>query len=422
MENAERVTLANGIVAIAIANPTADIVAGRLFLRQAGQRVERPERAGLANLTATLLTKGTTSLSAAEIADKVESIGAGLGTDAASDYLQASFKTVSADFEPMLQLVAELLRAPSFPEREIELERSLAIQSIRAEKEQPFNVALRQLRAAMYPQHPYGLPLLGREETVARLGAPELRAYHQAHFRPDRLIVSLAGNLTPDRAFAAVEAAFGDWPLPAEPAPSPENPPIAPRPEPCRCLQPQPTQQAIVMLGHLASSVTQDDYAALKLLNTYLGNGLSSRLFVELREKRGLAYDVSAFYPTRLDPSQFVAYMGTAPENVAIAIQGLQQEIDRLCEAPLPEPEWQVACNKLLGQYALGKQSNAQVAQLYGWYETLGLGLEFDRQFQERVAATTATEAHAAAHRHLAGAPFISLVGPPEAIAGEETP
>lgn len=418
MENVTRTVLANGLTAIAIANPVADIVAGRIFLRRAGQRVERPQQAGISNLVATLLPKGTASRSAAAIAESVESIGASLGTDAASDYLQLSFKTVSADFEAILQLAGDLLRSPAFPEREVELERSLVLQSIRAEQEQPFNVALRQLRGAMYPEHPYGKPLLGRADTVGNLTPDDLRIYHQTYFRPERTIVSLAGNITPARALAAIEAVFGDWTV-ASHAPSAS---AANRPEigPQRCLHPQPTQQSIVMLGYLASEVESPDYAALKLLNTYLGNGLSSRLFVELREKRGLAYDVSAFYPTRLDPSQFVVYMGTAPENTAIACEGLYREVDRLQAAPLPEDEWQIARNKLLGQYALGKQSNAQVAQLYGWYETLDLGIGFDRQFQERVAAVSATDAWQVARRHFSGEPYISLVGPPEAIALED--
>jgi predicted Zn-dependent peptidase len=103
------------------------------------------------------------------------------------------------------------------------------------------------------------------------------------------------------------------------------------------------------MLGYPGSSVQEDDYAVLKLLSTYLGNGLSSRLFVELREKRGLAYVVSAFYPTRLDSSQFVIYMGTAPQNTAIAVSGLRQEAERLYKVTLSEGELQSAKNKLLG-------------------------------------------------------------------------
>ena len=109
--------------------------------------------------------------------------------------------------------------------------------------------------------------------------------------------------------------------------------------------------------------------------------GLSSRLFVELREKQGLAYDVSAFYPTRLGRSQFVAYIGTAPQNIPIALAGLQKELLRMTTTPLSEQELQVCKNKILGQYALGKQTNGQIAQAYGWYEVLGLGVAFDGGF-----------------------------------------
>ncbi len=170
------------------------------------------------------------------------------------------------------------------------------------------------------------------------------------------------------------------------------------------------------MLGYLAAAVKSPDYAALKLLNTYLGNGLSSRLFVELREKRGLAYEVSAFYPTRLDASHFVAYMGTAPENTAIAIVSLRAEVDRLCQTILSPEELQAAKNKLLGQYALGKQTNAQIAQVLGWYEIIGLGIEFDDKFTDAVAAVTLEEAQAVACRYFSE-PYLSVVGPAEQVS-----
>ncbi|MBE9126993.1 insulinase family protein, partial [Coleofasciculus sp. LEGE 07081] len=186
-------------------------------------------------------------------------------------------------------------------------------------------------------------------------------------------------------------------------------------PHPCQVVTPQETQQSIVMLGYLASAVKSEDYATLKLLNTYLGNGLSSRLFVELREKRGLAYDVSAFYPTRQSASTFAVYMGTAPENTAIAIAGLRGEVERLGTTTLTTQELQTAKNKLLGQYALGKQTNAQLSQIYGWYETLGLGIEFDNQFQQDVAAVTPDMAQAVANRYFSE-PYVSLVGPAEVV------
>jgi zinc protease len=406
-------TLPNGMTLLISENPAADIISARFFVR-AGSRYEPLAKAGLSHLLAAVITKGTERLNSQEIAERVESVGAGLGTDAAADYCLLSLKTVSSDFGEMLDLVAELMRSPSFPESEVELERKLTLQGIRSMQEQPFAIANVQLRRSMYPSHPYGLPNLGTETTVATLGREDLLDYHQTYFRPDNLIVSIAGRITPEQAIAQVESTFGDWQAPETKLVRQD--PVTITPDPQRLVTVQDTQQAIVMLGYLAGAVDSSDYAALKLLTTYLGNGLSSRLFVELREKRGLAYEVSAFYPTRLDTSHFVAYIGTAPENTAIALDGLKQEVDRLCETVLTDEELQSAKNKLLGQYALGKQTNAQIAQTYGWYETLGLGVAFDDLFQQQIAEVTAAAAQTAAQRFLMQ-PYVSLVG--SAIAAE---
>lgn len=414
-----RRVLNNGITVLVIENPSADIIAARLFLK-AGTRWESREKAGLSHLLSAVLTKGTERLSSLDIAERVESIGASLGTDAASDYFLLSLKTVSSDFADMLSLAAELMRSPTFPEAEVELEQRLTLQAIRSQQEQPFTVAFDQLRQAMYGQHPYALSGLGTEETVSQLTRQDLQEYYETHFRPDNLVISIAGRITPDEAVALVEESFGDWSAGSKQRPTLNFPAIAGQsngtsPTEHRVTTPQETQQSIVMLGYLAPSLqahgTMTDYAALKLLNTYLGNGLSSRLFVELREKRGLAYEVSAFYPTRLNTSHFVTYMGTAPVNTAIALDGLKTEIERLRTTPLTSEELQTAKNKLLGQYALGKQTNSQLAQIFGWYETLELGVEFDTRFQEEVAAVTAETAQSAALRCFETA-YISLLGP----------
>jgi predicted Zn-dependent peptidase len=146
-----------------------------------------------------------------------------------------------------------------------------------------------------------------------------------------------------------------------------------------------------------------------------LGNGLSSRLFVELREKRGLAYEVSAFYPTRLENSQFVAYIGTASQNTGTALAGLRHECERLASVAITADELAICKSKLLGQYALGKQTNGQIAQVYGWYEVMGLGLEFDRQFVEAIASVTADDVQNVAKKYLV-TPAISIVGSAEAL------
>ncbi|WP_055077587.1 pitrilysin family protein [Pseudanabaena sp. 'Roaring Creek'] len=407
----DRLVLSNGIVVLVTENPTVDIIAARCFFA-GGEMVETSEKSGLTHLAASLMTRGTTRYSSLEIAEQVESIGASLGTECSSDYFLLSLKTIAADFQDMLSLGAEILRSPSYPDSELDLERRLTIQSIRAQQERPLTIAYEGLQHLMYGDHPYGFSSLGTELSVSNLTRQDLVDFHHTYLRPDRMVVSIAGNISPDRAIAMVEEAFGDWQNPSQSfaidTPSPNFQPLLVTHE-------QDTQQAIVMIGYPAPSVSSPDYAALKIISTYLGNGLSSRLFVELREKRGLAYEVSAFYPTRLDTSQFVAYIGTASHNTGTALTGLRHECERLATVPITEAELAVCKSKLLGQYALGKQTNGQIAQVYGWYEVMGLGLEFDRQFVEAIEAVTEADVQQAAQKYF-GTPAISVIGSAEAL------
>jgi zinc protease len=403
-----RSQLANGITVLTIANPTADIVSGRFFM-PAGSRWEAPEHAGLAQLLTSVLMKGTEQLSALEIADRVESVGAGLGADTTTDYLKLSLKTVKSDLVDIFKLAGEILRTPSFPEAQVELERKLILQAIKSQTEQPFNNAYRQLRTALYGEHPYSRSALGTATTIGQITRQDLVNYHQTHIRPDRLIISLAGRITPDEAIDLVTQVFGDWKVPETALPILTHQSVNTIPQ--YQVEQQSTQQAIVMLGYLAPAIHDPDCIALKLIDSYLSNGMSSRLFVELREKRGLAYDVSAFYPTRLDTSHFAVYMGTAASNTKIAVSGLRAEVDRLCLETLPAAELQTAKDKLLGQYALGKQTNGQLAQTYGWYELLGLSVDFDQQFSAAIQQLTSARLQTVADKYLTE-PYISIVSP----------
>lgn len=401
--------LGNGLTVLVIENPVADIVSARLLIK-AGTGREGRSQAGLFSLLSSLLTKGTRHLSSMDIAEQVESVGASVGTDAAADYSLVSLKTVTADFADILALVAEMIRYPSFPEAELDLEQRLTLQSLRSMKEQPFTLAFNALRAAMYGDHPYGLPGIGTEESVASLTRQDLEQAHQTFYRPDNSVMVMVGRIDPAHAIALAEQYLGDWVAPAT-----DLPPLAYPAVPTSATHAaiaQPTNQSIILVGYPAPAVDDPAYAALKLISTYLGSGLSSRLFVELREKRGLAYDVSAFYPTRLSASQFVTHMGTAPANQAIALEGLRYETERLGQEGLSKDDLEASKNKLLGQYALGKQTNAQLGQLLGWYEVLGLGVEFDHEFQETVRAITPETIQAIAQQYLTD-PFTVVLGPP---------
>jgi zinc protease len=306
------------------------------------------------------------------------------------------------------------VQSPIFPEPELALERKLTLQAIRARQEQPIAIALQQLRQAIHPNHPYGLPGLGNLETVAQLQQGGLRQFHQHYFHPNTAVLSIAGNITSTAALNLAQNVLGNWQPHANTPPTDLSQNLAIKP--IQAIQVQPTQQSVVMLGYPAPRVHDPNYPALKLLYTYLCSGLSSRLFTELREKQGLAYEVSGFYPTRLHPTDFGVYLGTASENTTRALDLLKAELDRLSEQMLSDAAASATKSKLLGQYALGKQSNHQIANLYGLYEYLKLGADYDRQFVRQIESITPAQLQQVAIRYLRK-PFVSIVGPETAVS-----
>ncbi|NJL42638.1 MAG: insulinase family protein [Pseudanabaena sp. SU_2_4] len=176
-----RTVLANGIVVLVVENPTADIVATRCFFR-GGTCLESQHNAGISHLISSLLAKGTVNFSSQEIAEQVESIGASLGSEAAADYFLLSFKTIGADFAEILHLAAEILRSPTFPDSELELERRLILQAIASQQERPFSLAYDQLQPTIYGEHPYGRPVAGTRESIGSTTRDDLEGFHRRVF------------------------------------------------------------------------------------------------------------------------------------------------------------------------------------------------------------------------------------------------
>ena len=404
-----RIQLKNGIRLLVIENPVADIISAQFFWRGGASAVGAAQ-AGLANLTASVLTKGTTSRNAEKIAEEVESMGALLGAECAPDYLSLHLKSIAGDFAHLFHLASDIIRNPTFPQSEVDREQQLVVQSIRSQQERPFSVAFAPLRKTLFGEHPYGYSLAGTTESVTAMTQGDLREFHCNCLRPEQLTLAICGRISPTAAEQLVKDALGDWiaPIPAHPPHLPEFPTLVGA---NTLRNQQPTQQTIIIIGFRAPSVYSTDWVALKLLAVHLGGGLSSRLFVQLREKQGLAYEVSASYSPRRYAGPFTAYIGTAPDTAEQALAGLQQEITRLLDKPLTEDELQLAKGKILGQYALSKQTNGQLAQLLGWYESLELGIECDRLYPELIQNLDAFELQQVAERHLC-IPTVSVAGP----------
>ncbi|MGF1574603.1 MAG: M16 family metallopeptidase [Cyanophyceae cyanobacterium] len=418
-----RQALPNGLRILAAHNPAVDIAVVRLFL-PCGSHRDPLGQEGLSHLMSEVLSKGTQRSSSEQIAAQVESLGAAIGTDVTADYFEISLKCIASDLTAMLRLMAEILLEPIFPEDEVARERDQTLQAIQSQQERPFALAFDQLRQRLFSAHAYACSPLGHHQSVQGLQRQDLIAFHTTHMDPRQAVVAVIGPQPSDYLQAQIEAVFGFWSASSslsldlsEDAAALVLSQLSNPAQGCQILKTvQDTQQSMVMLGSRGSAAGSSDYAPLKLLATYLGNGLSSRLFVELREKRGLAYEVSAFFATRRDPAPFVAYMGTAWSNTAVALEGLQAELYRLTQIPLSAEDLARTQRKVLGQYALGKQTNAQIAQVLGWYEILGLGAEFDQTYPGLIQAVTVEQLFEVAQRYLSD-PVVSLVGPEQALA-----
>ena len=410
----QRLVLSNGIVLLVTHNPTSDIIAARLFL-QAGMLRENSSNWGLSHLVASVITKGTEQYNAQELAQVVESVGASLGTDSSSDYFLVSLKTVSEDFERIFELAAEILRSPTFPEKELNTERNVTLQGIKSRKEQSLANALRPLRQELHGEHPYAQTSYGVLETVEQIQSQDLHQFHRDYFRPDELVISIAGNITLEEAERFAQKYLGDWNNTTEAQPRV----VVKKPPKVTGLkflpQVRDSQQTTVAFGYPAASVHHPDYLGLKFLINYLCNGMSSRLFTELREKQGLAYEVSGFYPTRQDSTHLVTYLGTTPNKAEHACNEMQRELTRLAEGAMTADELAIAKRKWAGQYALGKQTNAQLAQIFGWYEILGLSENHDQVFLEEMKAYPLERVHEVAQNSLDHA-ICSIVGPEDSI------
>ncbi len=402
-----------GVTLVTLENRAADTVAARWFWPGGSSIDPKP---GIANLTASVLTRGTAGLDAIAIASQVESLGAGLAAETTPDYFEVSLKAVAADFVALWHLATQIVRSPTFPEAEVEREKKQMQQIIRSQQERPLAVCFEQQRQHLFAAHPYAQPLYGNCESVAAITQADLMAYHQQHLTPAGLIIVVVGHFETEAIYRLVEDTFSAWPRPhtSPPLLSTAAPPLG---QSTWVTLPQETQQIILSLGCQAAALTAPDYAAFKVLHTYLGGGLSSRLFVELREKQGLAYEVSAVYGARRQAGQFIAYLGTAPSNGIAAWQQLQAELDRLVERPLSEAEIERVQRKLLGQYALGKQTNSQVAHLLGWYMVMGLGVEFDQRYGELIQAVTPATVQAAVEQYWQYR--IGVCAGPEAILAQ---
>jgi zinc protease len=413
-----RFTLPNGITVVVQANAASPTFA-LLASLPAGQAVEPPDRAGLASLTAAMLTRGTEQATALQFATALEDVGASLSATADALTTMIAGRAESRDFDRLLDLFADMLRRPTFPEGELGRLKGEAQAQLARARDDPDRVAGRAFERAVYPAgHP--LRPVTFEEAEAAIGAitrDEVERFYRQQYRPEALILVLAGNVPADRVRAAIEERLGTWPgSPRGPAPAPPDVPLQAAAERVTIPMPDKAQTAILW-GHAGGLRRSDpDFYAAQIMNLVLGGGgaLNSRLGTVIRDELGLAYTVESGFDATLYPGPFEVALGTNPANARKAIDALVREVTRLRDAGITPRERDEAVAYLTGRFPLRLETNAGMADVLWAMEFYHLGADYLDRYADHYRAVTVAQANEAARRHLQpGRATLVIAGPP---------
>lgn len=391
------------------------LLAARLWIA-GGSSLDQPGARGGHQLLAGVMTRGCAERSAEALADLVEGRGAALRAEALEDGLVISLKCGSSDAAVLLPLLLEMASQPRLEAEQIEIERQLNLQSLQRQKEDPFQLCHEGLRHQLYGQGPYGHDPLGLESELDAVDRPMLELLSQRLGAEGAALV-VCGELPADLgSLLEQQLARSPWPAAAVGQPLLL---LHPSHAPGLALQAEDTEQVVVMLGCRVPPLGDPANLPLRLLQAHLGLGMSSRLFLVMREERGLAYDVGVHMPARRGPTPFIWHLSTTAERAAEATTALLDEWQQLLETPLDSAALALAKAKYRGQEAMGRQTCSQIADRQALLLGFGLPDGAIAQALEQAERLDSTTLLQVAQAHL-GTPSLSLCGPKAGLAAAQ--
>jgi len=336
-----------------------------------GSRHETAERGGIAHFVEHMLFKGTGSRSAEDIAQAIDSIGGQLDAFTAKEYASYYIKVLDEHLPLAIDILSDIVRNPAFSPDDIEREKKVVLEEIKMVEDTPDDLVHELFTQGFWENHPLGRPILGTKETVESLNAELLRDYFRGVYTAKNLIVSAVGNLEHSRVRELVEEKFGTLTQPGSNVLD-----EAPRVVPKILVRNKELEQSHLCLGVGSYPQNHDDRYASYVLNTLLGGSMSSRLFQNVREKRGLAYAVFSGLSAYRDAGSFTIYAGCSNEAVGEVIDLCVEELRGIKSAPVPDTELQRSKDHLKGSLMLSLENTASRMSHIARQE-----IYFDRQF-----------------------------------------
>ena len=373
-------------------------------------KINTPELTpGVEGLMARLFMQGTTNRSAEQIAEELDTYAIEFSTDAKVDYIRLKFVCLNEDFAKAVEILEDIIKNSTFNDFEKELKKMEG--ELIAELDSPRAKVYDKYYAKLFENHPYGTTSTKILENIKNITREKVLKTYDSFLNNSKKVIAVVGDIDSSEAEDIINKAFAALPN------SVDNQSVCSKPELLENIREEiikaDANQAHIVKGWLTETSCEEDYPALLLLNIILGaSGLSSRLFLELRDKKGLAYVVRSCYETFLQCADFYIYIATEPKNIEVSLKGFDEEISKIQTIPVSEEELENAKNNLLGKWAFTQETNNNQAMLYANYGILNLGFDFNDKTKEKIKYVTPDAIQKCAKKYFSGKSVISILRP----------
>ena len=410
--------LDNGLTVIVKPEKGSGLVAVIAFIR-VGAAQESLQAAGIGNFVAHLVLASTRVKSAEEVASVADEVGGNISAQWHEDYTEIRAITTSAKFGSAMNLIGECLTEANFEPKWVDTIRAELLRAVRADSDDVFQDAYTDLRQMMYEDNGYRRSPLGTERTIKLATPDDLQKYYSSYYVPNNIVLSIVGDVTVDQAVQRADMAFAGV--------SPAKLPIdrgVPDETLDRCkyrASEVDLGAAYLLTGWLCPGVMSPDFPAMTVAVNALGGGKCSLMFRELREKRGMGYDIGTVYPSLRYQSHVLAYVitdpfknplpGSTPTLVLNDVKSaLLEQVDTLKNKPLSPTDLERAKGYTIGTYALQHQRMLDRAFQLGWLETVGLGYEHDKKLMDAVDKVTAEDVQRVSRKYFTNYAAVLLL------------
>jgi zinc protease len=378
-----------------------------------GVLAENPQNNGITQLMGKLLLKGTSTRSAEQIAKEIEAVGGTIDSYGGNNSFGVNAEVLSTDFSTGLNLLADVLLNPTFPQPALEREREVQLAGIRAQKDHLLQSGSKAMRRALFGEAGYGLDALGNESSVEAIQVAGVKAFHEKLARPNNCVLAIYGDIKTEAVRGAVEKAFGNWKSSTALETALRPSPLSPLTSVVRVNETRDKKQAVLLIGFRGTTLENPERYPLELLQEACSD-LGSRLFIRIRENLGLAYFVGAQNFVGIAPGYFAFYVGTMPEKAGLVEKELLIEAELLRLEGLSAEELKRAKAKVIGQKKISRQDLGTLAMSTALDELYGLGYAHSETEDALFEAVTLEQVKAVAEKYLKpNALVVAVVKPP---------